>query len=75
MIMMGDRKKLASVILGPDGNKKSEEPIEPLKVIAQELIDAVHAKNPDDVIAALRAAHQELDAEPHMEGPDLSEES
>lgn len=74
MIMMGDRKKLASVILGPRPEAAKEEEVAPLKVIAQELIEAVHARNADDVVSALRAAFQECDAEPHIEGPHTDEE-
>lgn len=76
MIMMGDRKKSVAAILGPrDGEKKESGPaMGALHAIAQELIDAVHAKDADGVEAAFRAAFAECDSEPHVEGPHLSED-
>lgn len=81
MIIMGDKKNVLTAILGPDGNNvgvrrgsgEDEEPDE-LAMIAQELIEAVHARNPKEVVEALRAAFMCLDSEPHVEGPHESEE-
>ncbi len=58
-------KGLASEILGPKA--ESSKPVEPLKVIAQELIEAIHARNADDVVAALKAAFTECEAGPQFE--------
>lgn len=62
MIMMGDRKKAVTAILGPDsdnvGSREDESGSEDaMHSVANELIEAVHAKNVPDVVAALKAAH------------------
>jgi hypothetical protein len=41
---------------------------EMMEAIAHELLDAVHKRNPKDLVMALRAAFQVLDSEPHVEG-------
>lgn len=75
MIMMGDRKKAVMSILGPDsknvGNREDLEDEGPdeMGLISQELIEAVHARNAEDVKNALRAAFACMDSEPHVEGP------
>lgn len=80
MMIMGDRKKMLASILGPDrkagtheGSEGEEAPDE-LEVLSQELIEAVHARNPGAVAQALRAAFECMDSEPHVEGPNESEE-
>lgn len=75
MIMMGDRKKMVSAILGPHpGEAKEDEGPDALHGVAQELIEALHARNPGEVLDALRAIFEALDAEPHEEGPHEGEE-
>ena len=44
---------------------------EMLKVVAEELLDAIHSRKVGNLIEALRAAFQILDSEPHEEGPHL----
>ena len=57
-------------ILGPDPKTSDEgDESDPMDLISQELIEAVHARNTTDVANALKAAFQYLDAEPHSEGP------
>ena len=73
MIMMGDRKRTVAAILGPQEEKAKEEGGGELRAIAEELIDAVHAKDSDGVIAALRATFSAMDAEPHVEGLHLED--
>lgn len=62
-------KSYLDEILGPAGKPADADPQDEMKLISQELIEAVHARNVDDVEAALRAAFECLDAEPHVEGP------
>lgn len=74
MIMMGDRKKLVAGILGPPPEAKHEakdEGPEALQAIAQELIDAVHAKDADGVAQAFEAAFLELESRPHPEAGEM----
>lgn len=75
MIMMGDKKKLASVILG-EPKQKPEEGAEQsaLSVIAEDLISCVNNADADGVAECLRAAFLEMEASPHAEGPHLDEE-
>lgn len=42
-----------------------------LEAAGQDLIDAVHAKDAAAVAAALRAAFELADSEPHEEGPHI----
>lgn len=79
MIIIPNKKQMVTAILGPDGENvgdrrdllpESYDSDSELSVIAQELIEAVHARNVDDTKAALRAAFECLDSEPHEEGPD-----
>ena len=53
-----------------------EEELEhqPLDIIAEELIDAVHKKDAKLVADCLHAAFEMLDAMPHVEGEHISEE-
>lgn len=81
MIMQGNRKNAVTAILGPESPNvgvrselsDSESP-EELKMISQELIEAIHARNPEDVCQALKAAFELLDSEPHEEGPEEEKE-
>lgn len=75
MIMMGNKRKMAALILGPRSKEEpGPEAESSLKAISQELIDCVHAGDAAGVESALRAAFAELDAEPHAEGPHVEEE-
>lgn len=60
MELTGSRKSAVDEILG-DGEAAQEKGSESLKVIAEELIDSVHAKDVDGVVSALKAAFEELD--------------
>jgi ribosomal protein S20 len=55
MIMMGNRKKYVSQILGDDPRGVSKET--PLHTIANELIEAIHANDTEAVVACLKAAY------------------
>lgn len=65
--MMGDRKKTVSAILGPPDEKPKESGDGALRAIAEELIDSVHSRDSDGVIAALRAAFEALNSGPSEE--------
>ncbi len=58
MLMMGDKKKAVMAILGPPKKAEEEkgEEVSPLHVIAEELIDAVHANDAAGVAACFEAA-------------------
>ena len=49
----------------------SEEEYDALESAADDLIAAVHAKDTKGAAAALRAAFQLADSEPHEEGPHI----
>jgi hypothetical protein len=81
MIMMGNKRNAILSILGPEspnvGDKRelvSDGTPEELKVIAQELIEAVHARNADQVCQALCAAFECLESRPHEEAEHTNEE-
>ncbi len=57
----------------PDEPKDSED--QGLMACAQDLIDAVHAKDAKRVASALKAAFEIADSEPHVEGEHLDESS
>lgn len=74
-------KTVAGVIVSkrkPDGGQETSDETPGLdgglQAAAQDLIDAVHAKDAERTASAIRAAFEILDAEPHVEGPHLSEE-
>ena len=71
-------KKVAGLIVAqrlPDGGKKElHEEDQGLKACSADLIRAVHAKDEDGVAAAIRAAFEILDAQPHVEGEHTNEE-
>jgi hypothetical protein len=78
MIMMGDKKKAITAILGPhsdnvgkrgeDGAIEEEGP-DTLMVCMEELIDAIHAKDASAAVDAFRTAFEELEMTPHEEAP------
>lgn len=75
-------KRVAGVIVErrkPDGGPEMQgaegDENQGLMSCAEELIRAVHSKDPHAVSAALRSAFEILDSEPHEEGPHLNEES
>lgn len=80
MIMIGNKKHAITSILGPDspnvGDRRelSSSHPEELRVIAQDLIEAVHSKDAEKVCDALCAAFGCLDSQPHEEGPHTNEE-
>lgn len=73
MIMMADRKKTVQAILGPHPEAEEKEEPSSLQMCAEELIDAVHSKDAHAVVDALKAMFEELDSEPHVEGPHIGE--
>lgn len=66
-------KKQEAAASIPIETKKREPDSEPefdtLESAGQDLIDAIHSKDVKSVAAALRAAFELLDSEPHFEGP------
>lgn len=68
--LMG-KKKASTVILGmhhdPEKKVENEGEHDALKVIARDLMDAVHAKDEDRVAAALKAAWAECEAHEEYE--------
>ena len=69
--MMGDKhKKTVAAILGSDYEEedKEQEAPEALHAIAEELIECVVAKDAAGVAACLKAAFDEMEAQPHAEG-------
>ena len=73
MMIMADRKKAVSAILGPhdepDDKAAMSDHEQELHAISEELMHAVHGKDVPGIAEALRAAHAHLDMEPHEEGP------
>jgi hypothetical protein len=73
MIIMGDKKKHITAIMGPDSEasaeKKDSEPgDEEMHAVSSELIDAVHAKDEKAVAVALRAAYELCDSYADAQG-------
>ena len=75
-------KKVAGLILSkrkPDGSVSEEHSDDDkdhgLEAAAEDLIRALSSKDISSVAAALRAAFQILDAEPHEEGEHTNDES
>lgn len=60
-----------TIVRESDHEEKLEH--EPLDIIAEELIDAVHKKDVKMVADCLHAAFEILDALPHVEGEHISE--
>lgn len=72
--MMGNKKHVLTQILGsPEGDKKEVAGESPLHSCVEELIHAVHAKDIEGAVQALKACFAELEAEPHSEGPHTEE--
>ena len=65
MILMGNRKKYVSQILGDKKDGASKEA--PIQTIANELIEAIHSHDTDAVVACLRSFMTHLNAEPSQE--------
>lgn len=69
MIMMGNRKPLIAAILGKKDDEQSPDAaLDTLHACAEELIDAVHAKDVAGVVSAIQAMVEECTAAP-VEGP------
>lgn len=74
MIMLGDKKKALTAILGPrheEVEKKeggASDSSAELHAIAHDLVESVHARNVPDVVEALKAFFYACDAMPHVEG-------
>ncbi len=69
MMILGDRKRTMTQILGDDPREKKEEPSEgeALKSCVSEFIEAVHAKDVDAATQALKSCYAELGQEPQVE--------
>jgi predicted outer membrane lipoprotein len=74
MIIMGDKKKTLTAILGPRSENIGERSEienggveDSLLACAEELISAVHAKDAQGVVEALQAAFEHMEMQPHAE--------
>lgn len=69
MMMMDKKKNIVNQIMGPDPREKSEGEKSPsdLESIAQEFVDAVHAKDAAGTAQAFRAMFLECESKPHEE--------
>lgn len=65
-MMMGDRKKYVTQILGDD--KKEGEGESPLHAIANELIEAVHSHDVEAVVSCLKSAYAHCGSDGQTEG-------
>ncbi len=75
MIMMGDKKRAIAAILGPHpSEQKEDDGPDASHAVAEELIEALHAKDAAGVVSALRALFDEFDSQPHAEGPHTNED-
>lgn len=60
-----DAKKIAGLIVSGEGPK--EEAVNEVELIAQDIIDAVAAKDAKILASALKAAFLAMESEPHEE--------
>ena len=73
MIMMADRKKTVAAILGPHPDMEKDEAPDALHMAAEEAIQCIHEKDAKGLVESLRAIFEELDSEPHHEGPHIED--
>lgn len=59
-MILFDRKKALSQILGPNPNEQQKQVIDALQAITEELVGAIHDKNIDGVKSSLKAAFAEI---------------
>jgi hypothetical protein len=71
MIMMGDKKKMLTAILGPHKEVEEMPSVDEMETIMQEFIECVHGKDAQGAAAAFKAACALCDSEPHVEGEHL----
>ena len=57
----------------PDEGKEPEQDQSGIEAAAGDLIAAIHSKDVRAVAAAIKAAFEIMDSEPHEEGPHLNE--
>lgn len=70
MILMADKKRMVTQILGELPQKEADVSGEDsLTVCVSEFIDAVHNKDVEAAKAALKACFAEMEAAPHDEYP------
>ena len=79
MLPFLQKNKEASVSAMPqtiqrDHDENSEQEFDALETAAEDLINAIHAKDVKGVTQALRAAFDLQESEPHDEGPHEGEE-
>jgi hypothetical protein len=68
MIMMGDRKRMITAVLGPHESKEAEkEEINAKEEIMHELIESFHAHDIQGALSAFKALFLECESEPHEE--------
>lgn len=72
-MIMGDRKKLLSAVLGPRKveHEAAEEAPHALETIMQELIECIHSHDVKGASDAFKAAFELCEEMPHEEGPHL----
>jgi len=67
-------KLINEILAGHEDGHLHEEGHDTLHACAEELIEAIHSKDVAGAVAALKAIFEELDSEPHAEGPHTEEE-
>lgn len=59
--------------IGPDLSKDKEEEVDSIEAAAEDMLKAFEEKDVKKLAAAVRAAFDILDSEPHEEGPHTNE--
>ena len=72
-MILFDRKKALSQILGPADHKAEGGEVDSLKECVSEFLDAVHSHDVEAATEAIKAIFADLEAEPHEEGPHTEE--
>ena len=67
-IIFGDsKKKQGAAAAAPDGRLETGAD-SALKLLAQDIREAIQSGSDDDLVSALKAFYLECDSKPHMEG-------
>lgn len=72
-MMLFDKKRALTQILGPDGPQGKEEVKSELHSIAEELKSSIEAGDIDGMVESLKAFFYACDELPHVEGEHLEE--
>lgn len=65
MIMLGNKKRYVSQVLGPDPREKGEEqtPLSDIDAISSDILQAIEAKDAQSLASALKAFHYACQSE------------